>query len=152
MDRQSLQQCLSGGATAHAIGSADPNACERRNLNARFQQRGRLAWSWRSPAVFDRNHVGQRRIRLQRRSDPGFRICGALILIKAALEAGSMLHAVTPMEATMLSIGKVLLALTFVISAPIIAVAQTSEPGNSPPSAQSRPAISCLKPERRGRD
>jgi hypothetical protein len=58
MDRQSLQQCLSGGATAHAIGSADPNACERRNLNARFQQRGRLAWSWRSPAVFDRNHVG----------------------------------------------------------------------------------------------
>jgi len=54
-----------------------------------------------------------------------------------------MLHAVAPMEATMVSIGKVLLALTFLISAPIIAVAQTSEPGNSPPSAQSRPAISC---------
>ena len=58
-----------------------------------------------------------------------------------------MLHAVTPMEATMLSIGKVLLALTFVISAPIIAVAQTSEPGNSPPAAPSQPSDQLLKPE-----
>src|SRR5258708_1659933 len=120
MDRQSLQQRLSGGATAHAIGSADPNACQRRNLNARFQQRGRLAWSWRSLAVFDRKHVGQRRIRLQRRSDPVFRICGALILIKAALEAGSLLHSGTPLEGTMVSIGKKLLALTILISAPVI--------------------------------
>src|SRR5258708_8160090 len=137
MDRQSLQQCLSGGATAHAIGSADPNACERRNLNARFQQRGRLAWSWRSPAVFDRNHVGQRRIRLQRRSDPVFRICGALILIKAAQEAGSMLHAVTPMEATMFSIGKILLAFTFLIPPPLISVPQTTQPPTNPPTPHS---------------
>ena len=58
-----------------------------------------------------------------------------------------MLHAVAPMEATMLSIGKVLLALTFLISAPTIAEAQTSEPGNSPPSAQSQPSDQLLKPE-----
>jgi hypothetical protein len=68
-------------------------------------------------------------------------------LIKAALEAGSMLHAVAPMEAAMLSIGKVLVALTFLISAPIIVVAQTSEPGNSPPAAQSQPSEQLLKPE-----
>jgi hypothetical protein len=84
---------------------------------------------------------------LQQRSEPVFRICGALILIKAALEAGSMLHAVAPMEATMLRIGKVLLASALLISAPIIAVAQTSEPGNSPPSAQSQPSDQLLKPE-----
>src|SRR6266850_1236344 len=81
------------------------------------------------------------------RSNPVFRICGALISIKAALEAGSILHVVAPMEATMLSIVKVLLALTFLISAPIIAVAQASEPGNSPPAAQSQPSDLLLKPE-----
>ena len=58
-----------------------------------------------------------------------------------------MLHAVAPMEAMMLGIGKVLLALAFLISAPIIAVAQTSEPGNSPPAAQSEPGDQLLKPE-----
>jgi Protein of unknown function (DUF3300)/Chaperone of endosialidase len=58
-----------------------------------------------------------------------------------------MLHAVAPMEATMLSIGKVLLASALLISAPIIAVAQTSEPGNSPPTVQSQPSDQLLKPE-----
>jgi hypothetical protein len=58
-----------------------------------------------------------------------------------------MLHAVAPMEATMLSIGKVLLASALLISAPIIAVAQTSEPSNSPPTVQSQPGDQLLKPE-----
>jgi hypothetical protein len=58
-----------------------------------------------------------------------------------------MLHAVARMEATMLSIGKVLLASALLISAPIIAVAQTSEPGNSPPTVQSQPSDQLLKPE-----
>jgi Protein of unknown function (DUF3300) len=58
-----------------------------------------------------------------------------------------MLHAVAPMEATMLSIGKVLLASALLISAPIIAVAQTSEPGNSPPTVQPQPSDQLLKPE-----
>ena len=58
-----------------------------------------------------------------------------------------MLHAVAPMEATMLSIGRVVLALAFLISAPMIAVAQTSEPGNSPPAVQSQPGDQLLKPE-----
>ena len=59
-----------------------------------------------------------------------------------------MLHAVAPMEATMLGIGKILLSLAFLISAPIIAVAQTSETpsGNSPPAAQSQPSDQLLKP------
>jgi hypothetical protein len=51
------------------------------------------------------------------------------------------------MEATMLSIGKIVLALAFLISAPIIAVAQTSEPGNSPPAVLSQPSNQLLKPE-----
>jgi Protein of unknown function (DUF3300) len=68
-------------------------------------------------------------------------------LIKAPLDAGSMLYAVAPMEATMLSIGKIVLALMFLISAPIIAVAQTSEPGKSPPAVQSQPSDQLLKPE-----
>jgi hypothetical protein len=52
------------------------------------------------------------------------------------------------MEATMLGSGKVLLSLAFLISAPIIAVAQTSETpsGNSPPAAQSQPSDQLLKP------
>ena len=58
-----------------------------------------------------------------------------------------MLHAVARMEATMLSIGKVLLASALLISAPIIAVAQTSEPGNSPPAVPSQPSDQLLKPE-----
>jgi hypothetical protein len=37
--------------------------------------------------------------------------------------------------------------LTFLISAPIIVVAQTSEPSNSPPAAQSQPSEQLLKPE-----
>jgi hypothetical protein len=46
----------------------------------------------------------------------------------------------------MLGIGKVLLALAFLISAAIMAVAQTSEPGNSPQDAQSQPSDQLLKP------
>jgi hypothetical protein len=58
-----------------------------------------------------------------------------------------MLHAVAPMEATMLSVGKIVLALAFLVSAPVIAVAQTSEPGNSPPAVPSQPSDQLLKPE-----
>ncbi|HET7123826.1 MAG TPA: DUF3300 domain-containing protein [Bradyrhizobium sp.] len=47
----------------------------------------------------------------------------------------------------MLSIGKIVLALAFLISAPIIAVAQTSEPGNSPPAVRAQPSDQLLKPE-----
>jgi uncharacterized membrane protein YgcG len=76
------------------------------------------------------------------------RVSGALILIKAALETGSMLDAVAPMEATMLGTGKILLTLAFLISVPIMAVAQTTETpsGNSPPAAQSQPSDQLLKP------
>ena len=54
-----------------------------------------------------------------------------------------MLYPVAPMEATMLGMGKVVLALAFLISAPIIAVAQTSDgpSSNSPPATQSQPEI-----------
>ncbi len=49
----------------------------------------------------------------------------------------------------MLGSGKVLLSLAFLISAPVIAVAQTSESpsSNSPPAAQSQPGDQLLKPE-----
>jgi hypothetical protein len=52
------------------------------------------------------------------------------------------------MEATMLVSGKILLSLAFLISAPIIAAAQTSETpsGNNPPAAQSQPGDQLLKP------
>jgi hypothetical protein len=52
------------------------------------------------------------------------------------------------MEATMLVSGKILLSLAFLISAPIIAAAQTSETpsGNNPPAAQSQPSDQLLKP------
>jgi hypothetical protein len=59
-----------------------------------------------------------------------------------------MVEAVAPMEATMLVSGKILLSLAFLISAPIIAAAQTSETpsGNNPPAAQSQPGDQLLKP------
>jgi hypothetical protein len=49
----------------------------------------------------------------------------------------------------MLGTGKILLTLAFLISAPIMALAQTTETpsGNSPPAAQSQPSDQLLKPE-----
>ena len=60
-----------------------------------------------------------------------------------------MLQAVTPKEATMLGSGKALLSLAFLVLAPALAAAQTSETpsGNSPPVAQSPPGDQLLKPE-----
>jgi Protein of unknown function (DUF3300) len=59
-----------------------------------------------------------------------------------------MLQALAPMEATMGG-GKILLSLAFLVLAPTLVVAQTTEPpsDNSPPAAQSQPGDQLLKPE-----
>jgi uncharacterized membrane protein YgcG len=59
-----------------------------------------------------------------------------------------MLQALAPMEA-MMGGGKILLSLAFLVLAPTLVVAQTTEPpsGNSPPAAQSQPGDQLLKPE-----
>jgi hypothetical protein len=60
-----------------------------------------------------------------------------------------MLQAVVAKEATMLGGGRTLLSLAFLVLAPALAVAQTSETpsGNSTPAAQSQPGDQLLKPE-----